>query len=188
VNPAHKDRIFLYFIGISLIYTACFFQLFTNLTAYFKTVLHFSERYIGFLLSWNGILIVLIEMAVVFWIENNWSKRKAITIGVFIHVVAYCLLLLIPVNKQVAFLIMTLITMSEIFAFSMLTSFWMLRANDRNRGQYAGMWTMTWAIAQSSGPFAGSLVAQYAGFRYLWMVIALLSGLAAFLYARLIKN
>jgi predicted MFS family arabinose efflux permease len=64
----------------------------------------------------------------------------------------------------------------------------MMRTNDNNRGQYAGIWTMSWAIAQSTAPFLGALVAQHFGFNYLWMIIAFLSLLSAILYARLIRN
>ena len=187
-NSAYTDKTFLLFIGISIIYVSCFFQLFSNLTAYFKNELHFSERVIGLLLSWNGMLIVLIEMALIFWIEKNWTKKKSITIGVLLHVVAYLIILIFKVNMGIAFLMMTFITLSEMFAFSVMVSFWMERANENNQGQYAGIWTMSWAISQSIGPFLGSVAAQYFGFNYLWMIVAMLSGLAAFLYSRLIKN
>jgi predicted MFS family arabinose efflux permease len=188
MNAAYKDKVFLLFVAISLIYTACFFQLFTNLSAYFKNELHFSERYIGLLLSWNGLLIVIAEMALIFWIERNWTKKRAITVGVLLHVAAYACLFLFNVTPAVAFIMMTLITLSEMFAFSVLVSFWMMRANDHNRGQYAGIWTMCWAIAQSTGPLLGSVVAQYYGFKVLWIIVASLSALAALLYAKLIKN
>lgn len=188
LNTAYKDKVFLLFTGISLIYTACFFQLFSNLSAFFKREGHFTEQFIGMLLSWNGMLIVFIEMAVVFWMERHWSKRRAVVTGVSLHVIAYLLLVVFAVNKELAFVAMTFITLSEMLSFSVLTSFWMQRTDEHNRGQYAGIWTMTWAVAQTTGPLLGSILAEYAGFKVLWIVIASMSALAAYLYSRLIRH
>ncbi len=183
-----SDKAFVQFILISVIYLSCFVQLFTNLPVYFKNELHFEENFIGYLSSWNGLLIVLIEMTIIFWIEKNWSKKRAVTIGVAFHVIAYLMLVFFQLPFWGAFIMMTLITISEMLAFSVLVSFWMDRTDDTNRGQYAAIWTMTWAFSQTVGPLLGSVMAQYAGFKMLWLTVALLSTTATFLYAKIIKN
>ncbi len=183
-----SDRTFVQFILVSVIYLSCFVQLFTNLPVYFKKELHLEENYIGYLSSWNGLLIVLAEMTIIFWMEKNWSRKKAVTIGVALHVIAYLLLVFFQLNFSGAFLMMTFITVSEMLAFSVLVNFWMSRTTDSNRGEYAAIWTMTWAFSQTVGPFVGSIVAQYAGFKILWLLVALSSGVAAFMYAKVIKN
>ncbi len=183
-----SDKVFVQFILISVIFLSCFVQLFTNLPVYFKKELHFEENYIGYLSSWNGLLIVMIEMTLIFWIEKNWTKRRAVTIGVAFHVLAYLLMVFYKMPYYVAFIMMTLITISEMLAFSVLVNFWMSRTDDTNRGQYAAIWTMVWAFSQTVGPFLGSVIAQYAGFKVLWLIVALLSLLATFLYAKIIKD
>ena len=185
---AYKDKVFLSFALISLLYIMSFFQMLSNLTTFFKNEVHLSERYIGFLMMWNGLLIVLIEMTLVYYLEKNWSKKRAVIFGVTLHIIAYLILIIFKVDFVVAFVSMTFITLSEIFAFSVLVSFWMSRADDTNRGQYAGIWTMTWAIAQSSGSFLGSVVAQYFGFNILWSLVIVFCIIAIFFYSRLIKN
>lgn len=183
-----SDKAFVQFILISVIYLSCFVQLFTNLPVYFKKELHFEENFIGYLSSWNGLLIVLIEMTIIFWIEKNWTKNRAVTIGVAFHVIAYLMLVFFQLPFWGAFIMMTLITISEMLAFSVLVSFWMDRTSDTNRGQYAAIWTMTWAFSQTVGPLLGSVMAQYAGFKMLWLTVALLSTSATLLYAKIIKN
>jgi predicted MFS family arabinose efflux permease len=183
-----SDKVFVQFILISVIFLSCFVQLFTNLPVYFKKELHFEENYIGYLSSWNGLLIVMIEMTLIFWIEKNWTKKRAVTIGVAFHVLAYLLMVFYKMPYSVAFIMMTLITISEMLAFSVLVNFWMSRTDDTNRGQYAAIWTMVWAFSQTVGPFLGSVIAQYAGFKVLWLIVALLSLLATFLYAKIIKD
>jgi predicted MFS family arabinose efflux permease len=185
---AYKDKVFISFVLVSLLYIMSFFQMLSNLTTYFKNEVLLSERSIGILMMWNGILIVLIEMSLVYYLERNWSKRKAVIFGVSLHIIAYAILVIFKVNFLVAFITMTFITLSEIFAFSVLVSFWMTRADETNRGQYAGIWTMTWAIAQSSGSFLGSAVAQHFGFNMLWCIVILFCATAIFFYSKLIKN
>lgn len=185
---AYKDKVFISFVLVSLLYIMSFFQMLSNLTTYFKNEVLLSERSIGILMMWNGILIVLIEMSLVYYLERNWSKRKAVIFGVSLHIIAYAILVIFKVNFLVAFISMTFITLSEIFAFSVLVSFWMTRADETNRGQYAGIWTMTWAIAQSSGSFLGSAVAQHFGFNMLWCIVILFCATAIFFYSKLIKN
>lgn len=188
VQSPLKDTIFIKMVLITIIYISCFFQMFTNLSAYFKTELQFSERYIGALLAWNGLLIVAFEMVLVFWLERHWSQRKSIIVGLAMHIFAYAIMLVFTVDKFIAFLVITGITISEMFAFAMLMSFWISRTNEFNRGQYAGIWTMSWAISQSIGPFLGSVIADYAGFNYLWFSVSIFSLLSLFLYARLLKT
>lgn len=182
------DKTFVQFIVISVIYLSCFVQLFTNLPVYFKKELHFEENYIGYLSSWNGLLIVLTEMTLIFWIEKNWTRKRALTLGVALHIAAYLLAVFFQLTFWGAFAMMTLITLSEMFAFSVLVNFWMSRTDETNRGQYAAIWTMTWAFSQTTGPFLASLVAQYAGFKILWLSVAILSTTATLLYAKIIKN
>lgn len=186
-NVIWKDKTFVQFVLISILYLSCFVQLFTNLPVYFKTILHLEETDIGYLGSWNGIMIVLLEMTVIFWMERNWSARRAVTIGVALHALAY-ILACFPLNFLGAFVMMTLITLSEMLAFSVLVNFWMSRTNDSNRGQYAAIWTMTWAFSQTVGPFFGAVVVQYSNFITLWIIISLLSLIATGLYTKVIDN
>lgn len=185
---AYKDKIFILFALVSLLYIMSFFQMLSNLTTFFKNEIHLSEKFIGFLMMWNGLLIVLIEMSLVYYLEKYWSKKKAVIFGVSLHIIAYLLLIVFKVNYVVAFLAMTFITLSEIFAFAVLVSFWMDRTNDTNRGQYAGIWTMTWAISQSVGTLCGAAIAQHFGFNMLWLVVILFCTSAILFYSKLIKN
>jgi predicted MFS family arabinose efflux permease len=182
------DKTFLAFVAISILYFSCFVQLFTNLPVFFNKIIHLNENRIGFLSAWNGVLIVIIEMTVIYWLERNWSKQKAVVIGVSLHVFAYLLLFLFDVNFLGAFMMMTLLTMSEIFAFSVLVNFWMQRTDETNRGQYAGIWTMTWAFSQSIGPLIAAYVADHHGFKVLWLGIAIVSAIAAILYRQIITD
>lgn len=184
----YKDSAFLIFALVSLLYIISFFQMLSNMTAFFKNEIHFTERTIGILMMWNGILIVLVEMSLVYYLERKWSKRKAILLGVSFHVIAYLILILFHVNFWIAFACITFITLSEMFAFPVMVSFWMTRSNASNRGEYAGVWTTTWSIAQSVGTVSGAAIAQHFGFTVLWWFVVVFCIITIFFYSKLVKN
>src|SRR5687767_5933072 len=57
---AYRDKVFMVFIVVTMLFACCFFQLFTNIPVYFKKELHLSEPYIGFLMAINGVIIALV--------------------------------------------------------------------------------------------------------------------------------
>ena len=183
-----KDKEFVYFILISFVFLSCFVQLFSNLPVYFKQIIKLQENQIGFLSSWNGILIVIAEMTLIYWISKNWTQQKAITIGVSLHAVGYLMLSFFHLNYLGTFIMMTIITLSEMFSFSVLVNYWMNRTNDSNRGEYAAYWTMTWAAAQTTAPFIGSQIIEHFSFQIWWCIVGILSLFATYLYHQLIKN
>jgi predicted MFS family arabinose efflux permease len=184
----YKDHVFIIFAFVSILYIISFFQMLSNLTAYFKNVVQLTERVIGLLMMWNGILIVLVEMSLVYYLERKWSKRNALLLGVFFHLIAYLILIVFEVDIWIAFTCITFITLSEMFAFPVLVSFWISRSNAANRGQYAGIWTMTWSIAQSVGTITGASIAQYFGFSALWWTVIIFCAVSMMFYSKLIKN
>jgi predicted MFS family arabinose efflux permease len=184
----YKDHVFIIFAFVSILYIISFFQMLSNLTAYFKNVVQLTERVIGLLMMWNGILIVLVEMSLVYYLERKWSKRNALLLGVFFHLIAYLILIVFEVDLWIAFTCITFITLSEMFAFPVLVSFWISRSNAANRGQYAGIWTMTWSIAQSVGTITGASIAQYFGFSALWWTVIIFCAVSMMFYSKLIKN
>lgn len=171
---AYKDRIYLLFVVLVTLFASCFFQLFTNLTAYFRNELHFSERFIGLLGAINGIVIVLIEMVIIFRIEGKRKNTFFIIRGVFLCGLAYMMLVLLPFEmKWVAIFMILMMTAGEIFSMPFMNSFWISRTTMYNRGQYAALYTVAWATAQTLGPAIGAQIAQFAGFTVLWWLVAL---------------
>ena len=153
--PAHQDKTFLLFIVITGCFAACFFQLFTNINIHFRHNLHFSQTFIGLLMASNGILIVLIEMALVYKLEGRRRNLDYITVGVALVGLSFLLLHIGYPAAVISMLMILLITMGEILSMPFMNSYWISRAHPSNRGQYAGYYTMAWSAAQTLGPMAG---------------------------------
>jgi predicted MFS family arabinose efflux permease len=179
-NSPYKDKKFLYFLGIQILFAICFFQLFTNIPLYFKQALHLSEFNIGLILSANGVLIALFEMVLVFKLEGRRPYLVLMSYGCILMGLAFMVLNLpFFTGAIIAISCMGLITIAEMVSMPFMNSFYIERSSERTRGSYAGMYTMGWSIAQVFGSSVGSLYAQNFGFFSLWFAVSTLCLLAA---------
>ena len=76
----------------------------------------------------------------------------------------------------------------EIFSLPFMNSHAMNRTNVYNRGQYAGLFTMAWAVAQVLGPATGSQIAYNFGFSVMWWTMGGIFLLAALGFTYLKKR
>ncbi len=180
IKSPYRDKKFLYFLGIQILFAACFFQLFTNIPLYFKQALHLSEFNIGLILSANGVLIALFEMVIVFKLEGKRPYLILMSYGCILMGLAF-LVLNIPflTGAIIAIGCMAFITIAEMISMPFMNSFSIARSSERTRGSYAGMYTMGWSFAQVFGSSLGSLYAQKFGFFSLWFTVATVCMLAA---------
>lgn len=79
--------------------------------------------------------------------------------------------LLVPVQAQIMTLAMVgFITIGEIISMPFMNSYWTSRSNEKNRGQYAGLYTMAWGIGQTIGPVAFSRLVDVTSFTVMFLV------------------
>jgi len=180
-SPYH-DKIYLIFLLLAMLFAMCFFQFFIMQPVFYKIQWHFNERFIGFLLALNGILIVLIEMVLIHNIEGKRNGLIFISTGIFMLGVSFMLLNIVRPSAISAIFIVVLITFSEMVSMPFMNAFWISRTTDYNRGEYAALYTMSWSAAQVIGPFAGGQVIFYGGFRMLWWLLGAVSMLASLGY------
>jgi predicted MFS family arabinose efflux permease len=171
LHSAYRDKFYLCFIVLTIFFAACFFQLFTTLSAYYKIELHFNERFIGILGALNGIMISVIEMVLIFKLEGKRSSMFYIIRGVALVGIGYFMLNIFHIDHAMALLMMVVITFGEILALPFMNTFWTSRSADHNRGQYAGLYTIAWSIAQTGGPLLGAQIAEHAGWQTVWWVL-----------------
>jgi len=168
IASAYRDKVYLKFIGCTFLLAICFFQIMTILPVYYKKIMHLPEYMIGLLLALNGVIITLFEMVLVFKLEGKRENLFYIFYGVFLVGLSFALLNILPLSLMSAFICMVLATLGEILAMPFINSFWIARTTKANRGEYAGLFTIAWSVAQALGPMAGSETAEYFSFRILW--------------------
>lgn len=190
-TSAYKDKIYLAFIVLATLFAICFYQFMIMQPVFFKIEWHFSERFIGFLMALNGLLIVVIEMVMIHKLEGRHNRMVYIIGGVALGGLSYMLLNILPSGAAAAIIVIVLITFSEMFAMPFMNSFWISRTTPHNRGEYAALYSMSWSAAQIVAPFFGSNVIAYGGFNLLWWIFGVISLLGAvgyyYLY-RIMRN
>ena len=138
---------------------------------FYKTQWNLGEQFIGFLMALNGIIIVVIEMILVYSLEGTKPLTTFIRTGVFLVGTGYALVNILPSSAWSAIMSITIITIGEILSMPFMNSFWIKRAAETNRGQYAAMYTIAWSIAQIAAPTLGSQVVQHKGYSTLWWIV-----------------
>lgn len=162
-----------------------FFQLFTTVPKYFRDNLKLSEAYIGYIMAFNGLIIVVFEMVLVYILEKKARLLLYISTGVVLCGLGY-LSLILPLNAYAATLIMILLmTAGEIIAMPFMNSYWTSRSSSANRGQYAALYTIAWGAGQTLGPFLCAMLADAQGFPVMFTVVGLALFAAAYGYSRL---
>jgi predicted MFS family arabinose efflux permease len=187
-SSPYQDTTYLWFIAVTVLFAACFFQIFTNLPVYFKKDLHLSVSYIGMLMSSNGIIIALVEMVLVYKLESRQKNTLLITAGVVLIGLSFLTLNAPFAGAGLAFAMIIVVTFGEIFSLPFMNTYWIGRTHVSNRGQYAGLYTMAWSAAQCLGPLLGAQVAQHSGFNTLWWIVGGLALLASFSFYRILSS
>ncbi len=187
-NPArsaYQDKIYLGFIFLVSLFAFCFFQLFTTVPKYFRDNLHLTERFIGFTMALNGLVIVGTEMILVYSLEGKKNNLVYIIFGMLICAAAYLSLLIPGSARLIVILMILLISAGEICSMPFMNSFWTLRSNEGNRGQYAALYTIAWGTAQTLGPYLCAHLVDATNFKVLFAFMGGLLMLTAFGFYRL---
>jgi predicted MFS family arabinose efflux permease len=179
-SSAYRDKDYLKFVVLTILFACCFFQLFTMLPLFYKRTLQLPDYMIGLLMALNGLIITLFEMVLVFKMEGRRENLFYICCGVSLVGLSFLLLDLLPVSLLLAFICMFFVTIGEIASMPFMNSFWISRTTQANRGQYAGLYTIAWSVAQVIGPAGGAQVAERYGFRTLWWIVGGIGMVAAF--------
>jgi len=174
-----KDGVYLRFMFFVFLSALCFLQVFSMLPPFYTEQFHFSKSLAGIILALNGLIISIFEMVLVYKLEGRGSSIKYISLGAFFIGLSYVILDLPLAVLPVALFSMLVITIGEMLMFPFVNTFWISRSNQHNRGQYASVYSMSFATAHVLAPTFGSQVIHYAGYKTLWFVVFILCGVAA---------
>jgi predicted MFS family arabinose efflux permease len=163
----YKDGLFMFFILFTLVFAIAFFQLFSVIPLYFKTIKHLTEIQIGLLETLNGIIIVAVEMFLVFELEKRFKKTNIIAFGLFFTGLSYLIFNFFSFSG-VVIISLVFVTMGEMFAMPFMQSITVERSNPKNRGKYLALYAMTYSIAQVASPAIGTFVVSNYSYSTLW--------------------
>lgn len=155
ITVALRDRAFVLFLLATICSMWIDYQLHTVLPIYVSS-LGFSTNTYGLLLSLNGVMIVLFELAITGWTQR-FPPTRMIAIGYGLSGIGVSLT---GLAHTVPALAMTVVlwTTGEMIHASVAGAYVTNLAPERFRGRYHGMWVFTWSIAMLAGPSLGTWI------------------------------
>lgn len=170
LGSPYTDKRYLFFIFIACLYAITFFQMISTFPLYYKHDYRLSEEQIGWLMALNGIGVALVEMFLITFIRNRWTRFNFITVGICLLIIGYLLYISFH-GIWVLVLVMILFTMSEMLVMPFMATYSMDRGQSRSLGQYMALYSIAWSIALILSPVIGSLLIEHFGFVTLWLTM-----------------
>ncbi|WP_390455119.1 MFS transporter [Chryseobacterium sp. Alg-005] len=177
-NSPYKDNKFLIYCFFCMLFSICFFQLFSTLTIFYKDTAHLSQQNIGYILGYSGFLIVLLEMSLVQIAEKYFNLAFTMLIGTFLCGFSYAMLAF-DYGMITLVISMTLLCIGEIWTLPFMSTITALRSGEHNKGAYMGLNGISFSIAFIITPYLGTMIADQFGFETLWIGTGVLAILIA---------
>ena len=157
-SPIH-DRVFWIYLLLTFTGAVVFFQFFTTYPLYLNHHYGLNEFQIGCIFAVNTAIIVLFEMVFVS-LAKNWNLILSVGWGTFFACLGFGIL---PLSTGTWFcvLAMIILTIGEMLAAPMSSSWVSQRSENRDTGSYMGWYTMSYSLAFIVGPAIGGVVYEY---------------------------
>ena len=155
-HALHNER-FLFFLLATLCVTWIEFQLHSTFPLYIQQ-LGFSPSTYGLLLSINGVMIVLFELALTSWTQR-YPTQRIIALGYFLAAVGIAMTGLAHTIPQLAGTVVVW-TLGEMVCAPVTGAYVTSLAPERYRGRYSGLWMLMWSLGMLLGPWLGTLIFQ----------------------------
>ena len=182
-TAAHADLRFLFFLASVLPVVVIFFQHISSMPLYIVQELGFTPRTFGLLFSLNCLLIILVEVPLNA-ATSHWPHHRTLALGALLSGAGFGGM---AYAESIPALALTIVvwTFGEMFFFPASAAYATDVAPDSRRGEYSGLYTMTFSIAFALGPWAGTAVLERWGARILWTSTFMLGLVAAALFLRM---
>ncbi len=173
-DSPYKDRLFLLFVVLMFIMAVAFMQLFSTIPYYLKESFSFTEDQIGWLFMLNGLIIVVLEMPIVYWIQEKFNTLNAIVIGIALLSIGFFVF-----NFGGSFMLITILSfialsIGEVISFPFTNAFALSRSVEGKRGEYMGAYSLAFSGAHILSPTLGFWVAEHFSFLTLWNLMGIL--------------
>ena len=187
----YGDLVLMAFLFFNLLNMIAFFQILFSVPVYFKEVVMMDEWLIGAFFTANGLLVFLLEMPLVYQIEQSNKYFRPMAWGAVLIGLGY-LSLMVFGNPLIAIILYSLlVAVGEVINFPLIPSLSMRRADEDNQGKYMGVVSMMFAMAFMLAPVSGLPVIEYVGYQNYWLIatsFSLVSGICLWWMRRYFKS
>jgi MFS family permease len=168
---AFRDPRMLYFLAALIPVQLVFFQFTSTLPLFLVRYLHFPESVYGTIFTVNTLLIVAMEVPLNTAMAH-WTHRHTLMLGAFLYAVgfgSYALVGIAPFGKTAgAFAAVVIWTFGEMILMPGSSAYAAELAPPERRGEYMGLYTMSFNIAFAVGPWLGASILGKWGATTMW--------------------
>lgn len=170
-----RDGPFLWFAVLTMLNAMVFMQFLWTVPVFFKDGYGWTEQQVGLMAALNGAIVFLVEMPLIYRIEQHRPALYFVRIGLILYAAAYLAFELPLLGIVPALLYTVAISFGEIFVmpFSSNHVFKVMHAD--RQGQYVGLYMMAYSVANIIAPLMGTQVIAAWGYGTLWYVLAILA-------------
>jgi predicted MFS family arabinose efflux permease len=183
IGSPWRDLPFCTFLLLLTVLAMAFFQVWSTMPLYLRSVFEMSERSIGLLLALNALIIVFTEMMLIRAVESR-DRMRMVGVGAFL-VCGGLALLALGSSWAVAVLSMVILTTGEMLSMPITNAVVAERAGTSSVGRYMGAYALAFSTAFVIGPIVGTAVYQHFGPRALWLGIGAVGSMLALAFAAL---
>ncbi|MBT3337852.1 MAG: MFS transporter [Anaerolineae bacterium] len=177
-----KDRAFILFMGISMIVTIVYMQMYGALPVFLRDVHNIPEAGFGMIMSLNATMVVLLQFA----ITRKMGKRPPMlmmALGAIIYAIGFSMYGF--VNEYAMFMLaMVIITIGEMVVTPVAQALVAKFSPEEMRGRYMAVFGISWLIPGAIGPLLAGLIMDNGDPRWVWYASGILAIIATlgFLY------
>ncbi len=180
---AFRNRRMLYFLAAMIPAQLVFFQLSSTLPLFLVRNLRLPESLYGSIFTMNTLMIVAIEVPLNTAMAH-WSHRRTLMLGTFLYAVGFGSFAVVTSAAGV-FAAVAVWTFGEMILLPGSAAYAAEVAPPGRRGEYMGLYTMSFSISFSLAGFLGASLLQARGPQALWSAAFASGCFAALLMSRI---
>ena len=179
---AFRNRRMLYFLAAFLPVELVFFQFTSTLPLFLVRHLGFPESIYGTIFTVNTLIIVFLEVQLNTAMEK-WTHGKALALGAMCYAVGYGAYALVT-NAWGVFAAVVVWTFGEMILMPSSATYAAEIAPAGRRGEYMGLYTMSFSVAFALGPWMGATTLENWGPKVVWTAALVFGTVSAMLLSR----
>lgn len=178
-----RDPRLVYFLAAMVPVVVVFFQLTSALPLFFVEHLGFPESFFGLVFTLNTLLIVALEVPLNLAMAR-WKHRHALALGAMLYAVGFGALGLVE-HRAAVLATVVVWTFGEMVLLPASAAYIAEIAPPGKQGECMGLYSMTFSLAFSFGPWLGATVLERFGPQVLWGAAFASGSLSALLMSRI---
>jgi MFS family permease len=171
-----RDRIFVAFIGISVLMSLVYFQMYSTLSVYLRDVHGVPARGYGYLMSMNALMVVLFQFPLTRRLRP-YRPMILMASGTIFYLIGFTLYGFVNAYAFFAVAMLT-ITFGEMIVIPTSSALVARLAPQDMRGRYLALSGLTWVVAASVGPTVAGLLIDNYNPNWLWYLCGVVCAVA----------